>query len=103
MGDLIYLFPHTPFVCIHFIGTWRTEAVAKEDEFIRIPNDIPVSYAATLAVNPCSAYRMLRDFETLKVGDVIIQNGANSVVGMAVIQMAKQMGVKTINIVRSNR
>ena len=84
-------------------GTWRTEAVTKVDDLIRVPNDIPVSYAATLAVNPCSAYRMLRDFESLKPGDVVIQNGANSMVGMAVIQMAKHMGVKTINIIRNNR
>jgi NADPH:quinone reductase-like Zn-dependent oxidoreductase len=42
-------------------------------------------------------------FKTLKPGDVIIQNGANSMVGMAIVQMAIQMGVKTINIVRSDR
>lgn len=46
---------------------------------------------------------MLRDFEKLKPGDVIIQNGANSMVGLSVIQMAREMGVKTINIVRSDR
>ena len=84
-------------------GTWRSEAVADEKKFLKIPNNIPVAYAATLAVNPCTAYRMLRDFETLKPGDVIIQNGANSMVGLAVIQMAKKMGVKTINVVRSDR
>ena len=32
-----------------------------------------------------------------------MQNGANSMVGQAVIQMARAMGVKTINIVRSDR
>jgi trans-2-enoyl-CoA reductase len=84
-------------------GTWREEAQANEASFIKICNDIPVAYAATIAVNPCSAYRMLRDFETLKPGDVIIQNGANSMVGLSVIQMAKEMGVKTINIVRFDR
>lgn len=84
-------------------GTWRSEAVADEKKFLKIPNNIPVPYAATLAVNPCTAYRMLHDFEALKPGDVIIQNGANSMVGLAVIQMAKKMGVKTINVVRSDR
>jgi trans-2-enoyl-CoA reductase len=49
-----------------------------------------------------TAYRLLRDFGALP-GDVIIQNGANSMVGLAVIQMAKLMGIKTINIVRSDR
>jgi len=34
------------------------------------------------------------------VGDVIVQNGSNSAVGVAVIQLARAMDVKTINIVR---
>jgi NADPH:quinone reductase-like Zn-dependent oxidoreductase len=34
------------------------------------------------------------------VGDVIIQNGANSAVGQSVIQLARLRGVKTINVVR---
>lgn len=34
------------------------------------------------------------------IGDFIIQNGANSGVGEAVIQLAKAMNVKTINIIR---
>jgi len=39
----------------------------------------------------------------LNPGDVIIQNGANSMVGLAVIQMARELGIKTINVVRSDR
>lgn len=33
-----------------------------------MPRDIPVLCAATLSVNPCTAYRMLTDFETLAPG-----------------------------------
>jgi trans-2-enoyl-CoA reductase len=88
----------------HFcLGVWRKEAIVKRDLVIKVPNDIPAVYAATLAVNPATAYRILRDFESLKPGDVIIQNGANSMVGLAVVQLAKQMGVRTINIIRSDR
>ena len=36
----------------------------------------------------------------LKPGDIVIQNGANSQVGKFVIQFAKTMGMKTVNIVR---
>mgnify|MGYP002631183316 CR=1 FL=1 len=84
-------------------GTWRDETVVEENDVITVPNDIPVSYAATLSVNPATAYRLLRDFAQLKPGDVVMQNGANSMVGLCVIQMAREMGVKTINIVRSDR
>ena len=84
-------------------GCWRDYAVAREEELIQIANDIPAAYAATLSVNPATAYRLLRDFEVLRPGDVLIQNGANSMVGLAVIQMARLMGVKTINVIRSDR
>lgn len=71
-----------------------------EWDLAHVPNDIPLDAAAMLAVNPASAYRMLQDFVTLLPGDYIIQNAANSTVGKCVIQLAKHMGVKTINVVR---
>uniref|UniRef100_A0A6P8S124 Enoyl-[acyl-carrier-protein] reductase, mitochondrial n=1 Tax=Geotrypetes seraphini TaxID=260995 RepID=A0A6P8S124_GEOSA len=81
-------------------GTWRTEAVVSEETLVKVPRDIPLLCAATLSVNPCTAYRMLHDFETLKPGDSIIQNAANSGVGQAVIQLAAALGFRTINVVR---
>lgn len=84
-------------------GCWRTDAVAHEEELIQIANNIPAAYAATLSVNPATAYRLLRDFEALRPGDVIMQNGANSMVGLAVIQMARSMGIRTVNVIRSDR
>lgn len=66
----------------------------------RIPKDVPLEFAATLSVNPCTAYRMLQDFATLREGDLVIQNGANGGVGQAVIQLAARRGIRTINVVR---
>ncbi|XP_028280750.1 enoyl-[acyl-carrier-protein] reductase, mitochondrial [Parambassis ranga] len=82
------------------LGTWRTEAVLAEDDVISLPNDVPLLSAATLGVNPCTAYRMLCDFEDLKPGDSVIQNAANSGVGQAVIQIAAARGINTINVIR---
>ena len=82
-------------------GTWKTVDVRKMGDLIHVASDIPVVSAATLAVNPCTAYRMLKDFEDLKPGDVVIQNGANSGVGQAVIQIAAEMKLQTINIIRN--
>ncbi|NXD14969.1 MECR protein, partial [Nothocercus nigrocapillus] len=83
------------------LGTWRTEAVFPDEALLRVPSDVPVLCAATLGVNPCTAYRMLADFETLRPGDSVIQNAANSGVGQAVIQIAKASGIRTINVVRA--
>ncbi|XP_039714638.1 enoyl-[acyl-carrier-protein] reductase, mitochondrial isoform X2 [Pteropus medius] len=82
------------------LGTWRTEAVFSEEALIRVPSDIPLQTAATLSVNPCTAYRMLMDFEQLQPGDSVIQNASNSGVGQAVIQIAAALGLRTINVVR---
>nr|XP_055245787.1 enoyl-[acyl-carrier-protein] reductase, mitochondrial isoform X3 [Gorilla gorilla gorilla] len=82
------------------LGTWRTEAVFSEEALIQVPSDIPLQSAATLGVNPCTAYRMLMDFEQLQPGDSVIQNASNSGVGQAVIQIATALGLRTINVVR---
>ncbi|KAM4694905.1 enoyl-[acyl-carrier-protein] reductase, mitochondrial-like [Discoglossus pictus] len=81
-------------------GTWRTEAVCKSDEVLPVPRDISILSAATLGVNPCTAYRMLTDFVELQPGDTVIQNGANSAVGQAVIQICASRGLHTINVIR---
>ena len=85
---------------IPLFGTWRTHAVCDEHELLSVPRDISPLALATMAVNPCTAYRMLKDFEDLEPGDVVIQNGANSGCGQAVIQIADQMDIQTINIIR---
>ncbi|RIA86828.1 chaperonin 10-like protein [Glomus cerebriforme] len=51
-------------------GTWRTHAVATPNDVIRINHEgIGLIQAATLTVNPCTAYRMLKDFVTLNEGN----------------------------------
>ncbi|XP_028937382.1 enoyl-[acyl-carrier-protein] reductase, mitochondrial isoform X2 [Ornithorhynchus anatinus] len=81
-------------------GTWRTDVVLSEEVLVKVPRDLPLLCAATLGVNPCTAYRMLMDFEDLQPGDTVIQNGANSGVGQAVIQIAAARGLRTVNVVR---
>src|SRR6266511_2764690 len=84
------------------LGTWCTHAVANRDDVTNIPNNvIGLVQAATLAVNSCTAYRMLKDFVDLKENDFVIQNGANSGVGQSVIQIANAWKIKSINIVRN--
>ena len=61
----------------------------------KCPSDIPAEYAATIGVNPCTAFRLLRDFVTLREGDSIIQNGANSQVGRVVGEAHRWYGTRT--------
>jgi trans-2-enoyl-CoA reductase len=84
-------------------GTWTQYNKTDEKNVLPISSEIDVAYAATLTINPSTAYRLLKDFVDLKPGDVIIQNGANSMVGQCVTQLAREMGVTVINVVRANR
>lgn len=86
----------------HMIGAWQQEAVVSEADVVKAPNDIGACYASSLS-SPCTSLRLLRDFVNLKKGDVIIQNAANSMIGHGVVQMAREFGFKTINIVRDDR
>lgn len=83
-------------------GTWRTHALAEENQVLKIQDqsDLTPIQVGTVSVNPCTAYRMLKDFEDLKEGDWFIQNGANSGVGRAAIQLGRIWGLKSINIIR---
>jgi trans-2-enoyl-CoA reductase len=56
--------------------------------------------AAMLKINPATALRMLRDFVPLERGAWIVQNAANSGVGRAVIEIARECGWRTISVVR---
>ena len=42
--------------------------VKEESAWCKVRKDIPVEYAATAFVNPCTALRMLEDFVTLTEG-----------------------------------
>jgi trans-2-enoyl-CoA reductase len=84
----------------HNIGTWRDAAAVKADELIVVPAGIKPVHAAMLKVNPMTAWRLLHDYVDLARGDWLIQNAANSAAGRAVIQIARELGYKTVNVVR---
>ncbi|MFZ4775728.1 MAG: MDR family NADPH-dependent oxidoreductase [Terrimicrobiaceae bacterium] len=81
-------------------GTWATQMIAPARDVIPLPAGLNTFQAAMLTVNPATAWRMLHDFVKLAPGDWIVQNAANSGVGRSVIQLARALGWKTLNIVR---
>ena len=86
-------------------GTWRDEMVGPANQFIPLPNfgaQTPelIEQLSMTAVNPLSALLMLTTFVNLTEGDWIVHSAANSAVGGYITQLAKQRGIKTINVVR---
>ncbi|PYK31382.1 MAG: hypothetical protein DME57_03950 [Verrucomicrobia bacterium] len=53
-----------------------------------------------LKINPLTAWRLLHGYVDLAPGDWVIQNAANSGAGRAVIEIAHELGFKTVNVVR---
>jgi len=84
----------------HGVFSWAEKVIAPAEETIVLPPEIDPQQASMLSINPPAAALLLEEFVSLKPGDWIVQNAANSGVGRAVIVFAKQKGLRTINIVR---
>ena len=82
------------------IGTWCSHIVAPAHKLLPLPEGADPQQLSMLSINPPTASLLLSEFVSLKPGDWVIQNAANSAVGNYLIQLAKQKGFKTINLVR---
>lgn len=83
------------------LGTWRSHLTVPRNAILKVPRELGLVEAATLAINPCTAYRMLKDFADLQSGDTVIQNGSNSACGQNIIQLASIWGINTVNVIRT--
>ena len=85
-------------------GTWRTHMDIDESKLLKIDNKEGLTplQVGTVSVNPCTAYRMLLDSAKwgFRGDEWFIQNGANSGVGRAAIQLGREWGFKSINVIR---
>ena len=84
----------------HNIGTWRDAVAVKAEDLVVVPDGIEPVQAAMLKINPLTAWRLLHDYIDLQKDDWLIQNAANSAAGRDVIQIAHELGHKTVNVVR---
>ncbi len=81
-------------------GTWTTHLLASAKHLVPVPGGVDVQQQAMMAVNPPTSLLLLSEFVNLERGDWVIQNAANSAVGGYLIQIAREKGIRTINVVR---
>jgi len=81
-------------------GTWRERTKAPAKMVFPLPAGVDPKQLAMLRVNPPTAYLMLQQFVPPKAGNWVVQNAANSGVGHCLIRLARDEGLKTINVVR---
>ncbi len=81
-------------------GLWRQRLLLPASQLIPLPKEVDPVQAAMLRVNPVTAWLLLTHFVRLRPGEWVVQNAANSAVGLAVIQLARKEGWRTLNLVR---
>jgi NADPH:quinone reductase-like Zn-dependent oxidoreductase len=81
-------------------GTWQDEAVIDEGGAIPVDPKADALQLAMLGINPITADLLLRRFTDLAPGAWIGQTGGTSAVGRYVIALAREAGVRTLNVVR---
>ena len=79
---------------------WVQRIRDKAESFLRLPAEIDLAQAAMLKVNGATAYLMLKNYVALTTGDWVIQDAANSGVGINLIRFAQADSIRTVNVVR---
>ena len=92
VGDLV--------IFLRRASTWASHTTLPGSALLKIPKAIDPLQAAMLKVNPATAWQLLHGFGALKSGEWIVQNVGNSAVGRCVIQLARDLGIRTISFVR---
>jgi trans-2-enoyl-CoA reductase len=81
-------------------GPWAELAVCRASECIALPGSVDPSQLSMLRINALTARVMLSELSPLSEGDWMIQNPGSSSVGQYTVQMARLMGIKTVNLIR---
>jgi len=81
-------------------ANWVQRIRDRAEAFIRLPAEVELAQAAMLKVNVATAHLMLTRYVSLSAGDWVIQDAANSGVGVDLIRLAHAAGIRTVNIVR---
>ncbi len=81
-------------------GCWRETFRVPARSLFALPEGIDPQQLAMLRVNPPTAFLLLTAFVPPQPGHWLIQNAANSGVGHCLIRLARESGVRTVNVVR---
>lgn len=81
-------------------GCWAEEVTCAADAVYPMPAGMDPRQAAMLSVNPVTALCLLTRIRDVVPGEWILQNAAGSAVGKLVVRMARDRGIRTVNVVR---
>jgi len=81
-------------------GTWSTHVVVEAAQLVPLPNEADPLQLAMMTINPPTAALLLSEFVTLEQDEWVLQNAANSAVGLYLVQLARLRGHRTVSLVR---
>ena len=81
-------------------GSWSTHIVAEAAQLQPLPDDADPLQLSMMTINPPTAALLLSEFVSLGPGEWVIQNAANSAVGLYLVQLARDRGYRTVSVVR---
>ncbi len=85
-------------------GAWSRFGVFDAGSLYRLPSDFPIEAAALLQVNAATAWCLLDLYECSPMsGTPVIQNAANSNLGVLLGQLARSRGIPMIHLARSEQ
>ena len=95
-----HLRPGQRVIPLGVAGTWQEFIVAPAAQLIPVPDPVGDRTAAQFVVNPLTAWIMTVEELDLQPDEWLLQTAAGSTLGRVVLQIARQHGFKTINVVR---
>ena len=84
----------------HGLGTWRTRAILRQSDVIRMSPTSELMGASMLRMAFLPAYLLMEDMCEMKPGDWVVQNAGSSTIAQLIVQFARLKGVHTCSVVR---
>ncbi len=80
-------------------GTWQEFLIVPAAQILSVPDAVSDQTAAQFVVNPLTAWAMVDELG-IKKDEWLLQTAAGSTLGRIVLQLARERGFRTINVVR---
>ena len=81
-------------------GSWSTHVVVDAKQLVPLPDEADPLQLAMMTINPPTAALLLSEFVRLEPDEWVLQNAANSAVGLYLVQLARHRGHRTVSVVR---
>jgi NADPH:quinone reductase-like Zn-dependent oxidoreductase len=81
-------------------GTWQEFVVAERARVLAVPETMSDSTACQLISNPVTAWLLVTSELAVGPDEWLLQTAAGSTVGKLVLQLSRQLGFRTINVIR---